>query len=245
MAVEYIKKLFLTLLLCLLFQVSHGQVLISLLFGDKLNSDKIEFGLDGGIAFTQLQGPAASDMTNALHLGFYFDFYLKNQLQLHTGVIVKSTMGAKGIPPYALGNQDLDNLLSTATVRRKLGYFNVPVLLKYRFKNSNFYVEAGPQLGWLHKAYDEFSDSILDENDLLYEHKIKDNIKRLDFGMTGGIGYRLMKGHGMNLGIRYYLGMVNINKSMPNDLYNRSLYLSVGIPIGAGKAEKDAVKTAY
>ncbi|QDH80276.1 PorT family protein [Echinicola soli] len=236
MVVACNKKLFLTLSLCLLCHISHGQILISLLLGDKLNSDKIEFGVDGGIAFTQLHGPATTDMANALHLGFYFDLYLKEQLQLHTGVIVKSTMGAKGMPSYMLGDEDLDELLSTATVRRRLGYFNIPVLLKYRFRNSNFYIEAGPQLGWMHQAYDEFSDSILDDNDLLYEHKIKDDIKRLDFGMTGGIGYRLMKGHGMNLGIRYYLGLVDVSKAMPDQLFNRSLYVSLGIPIGAGKA---------
>ncbi|AWW32108.1 PorT family protein [Echinicola strongylocentroti] len=239
------KHLVTTFSLFVMAQMAHGQVLISLLFGDKLNSDKIEFGLDGGIAFSQLHGPPSSDMANALHLGFYFDFYLKERLKLHTGVIVKSTMGAKALPSYPLGDDELDQLLTNATVRRKLGYFNIPALVKYQFKNSQFYVEAGPQLGWLHKGFDEFSDSILEDDDLLYERKIKNDFKRLDFGMTAGIGYRLMKGHGMNLGIRYYLGMVDINKSMPNDHYNRSLYLSVGIPIGAGKAEKDAVKTPY
>lgn len=245
MEIEIKKKLFLTVTLCLLYHIGQGQVLISLLLGDKLNSDKIEFGLDGGIAFTHLNGPNTSDMAHALHLGFYFDFYLKESLQLHTGVIVKSTMGAKGIPSYSLGDEELDQMLSTADVRRRLGYFSIPIFLKYRFGNSNFYVEAGPQIGWRNKAYDEFSDSILEKNDLSYEHNIKGEIKRADIGFTGGFGYRLMKGHGMNLGLRYYLGVIDISKSMPDPLYNRSLYLTVGIPIGAGKAEKNNVTTAY
>ena len=48
-----------------------------------------------------------------------------------------------------------------------------------------------------------------------------------------------MKGQGMNLGIRYYLGAVNVMLHNPGDpVTNRSLYINVGIPIGAGKAKE-------
>jgi hypothetical protein len=45
-----------------------------------------------------------------------------------------------------------------------------------------------------------------------------------------------MKGNGMNLGVSYYYGLLDITKDN-SGIYNRSLYLSVGIPIGAGKAK--------
>jgi hypothetical protein len=45
----------------------------------------------------------------------------------------------------------------------------------------------------------------------------------------------------MNLGVRYYHGVVNVNNSLEEpDFYNQSIYLAVGIPIGAGKANKVA-----
>ena len=53
------------------------------------------------------------------------------------------------------------------------------------------------------------------------------------------MGYRLMKGHGMNLGVRYYYGIVDVEiDDAGANVYNRSLYLNVGIPIGAGKAKE-------
>jgi hypothetical protein len=48
----------------------------------------------------------------------------------------------------------------------------------------------------------------------------------------------------MNLTVRYYYGLVDITiDDATPDQFNTSLYLSVGIPIGAGKAkEKEAKK---
>jgi hypothetical protein len=57
--------------------------------------------------------------------------------------------------------------------------------------------------------------------------------------MMIGAGYRLLGGDGINLGVRYYHGLVDtyIDDSTPNQ-YNRSLYFAVGIPIGAGNDSK-------
>lgn len=72
-----------------------GQVLISLLLGDKLNSGKVEFGLDGGANFSSLAGVPDSDTATGFHLGFYFD--IKTSKAFHTGVIVKSPLGAQSL----------------------------------------------------------------------------------------------------------------------------------------------------
>jgi hypothetical protein len=84
-------------LLCIfifLTQSAHGQVIISLLFGDKLNSGKVEFGLDGGVNFSSLTANSGSNPLTAFNLGFYFDIKTSERWMIHTGVIVKSTMGA-------------------------------------------------------------------------------------------------------------------------------------------------------
>jgi len=47
-------KLFFIFLLTFSIQQAYSQILISLLFGDKLNSEKLEFGLDGGFNFSQM-----------------------------------------------------------------------------------------------------------------------------------------------------------------------------------------------
>ena len=216
---------------------SNGQVIISLLLGDKLNSGKIEFGLDGGLSLANLHGVNPSSNKPGFNLGFYFDIKLKNpSWMVHTGVMVKSTLGAEDISVYSLNNPDLDNMFSQGSVIRNLAYFNVPIAIKYKLKN-NFFAEVGPMLGLLNKAKDEFVASVAKKDDLIYTLKNKDSYHRLDAGILAGVGYRLMKGNGMNLAVRYYWGFVDITiNDTTAGQYNRALYFAIGIPIGAGKA---------
>jgi hypothetical protein len=231
------------IILCLLLTVNAGksQVLISLVFGDKLNSDKIEFGLDGGLTLSDIQGLDQSKVRNGFNLGFYFDFKMKKpNWMLNTGVLVKSPMGARGLPVYSLNNPDLDNAFAGGSVTTKLSYFNVPVMMKYQFKNK-FFAKAGIQLGLMNKAFDEFSNSITANNDLKFELGTKKLYHPLDAGLAFGIGYRLMKGKGINLGIQYYLGLVGvtIDDNTPNQM-NRAWYFNAGIPIGKANVKKKA-----
>ena len=107
--------------------------------------------------------------------------------------------------------------------------------MKYQFKN-NFFAKAGIQLGLRAKGFDEFTNKVKDDDDLQYKLKTKDEYHPLDAGLAFGIGYRLIKGTGMNIGMQYYLGLVDvvIDDSSPKQ-FNRSLYLTVGIPIGKKK----------
>jgi hypothetical protein len=233
------KKYFLTIGLLLLVSVARTQVLISILLGDKLNSGKIEFGLDGGVNWSALNGLNDSKSIASFNLGFYFDIKLKkNPWTINTGVIVKSTMGAGKLPVYSLGDDALDSAFKEGKVDRKISYFNVPVMIKYRFKN-NIYVKGGIQLGLRYNAHDNFSNSVKEEDDLEYKLKIKDQFHQLDAGFAFGAGYRLMKGAGMNIGLQYYFGFVDvvIDDTSPKQ-FNRVLYLTAGIPIGAKKAKQ-------
>ena len=91
---------------------------------------------------------------------------------------------------------------------------------------------------------DEFVATIEKKDDLTYKIKTKDRYHPLDAGVIAGIGYRLMKGNGMNLAVRYYYGFVDItiDDTTPSQT-NRSLYFAIGIPIGAGK-KPDETKIA-
>jgi hypothetical protein len=215
---------------------ANSQILISILLGDKLNSDKLEFGLDGGLNIANINGIDQTNAVRRFNVGFYFDLKLKNPAwMVHTGVIVKSTLGAKDLPVYNLNDANLNTAFAGGNVDRRLSYFNVPILIKHQFKKS-FFVEAGPMLGLMNKSVDVFTQKVIDADDLSYTLKIRDNYHPLDAGLMVGLGYRLLGGNGMNLGVRYYYGLVDItlDDSTPNQ-YNRSLYFSVGIPIGKAK----------
>ncbi len=220
----------------------NAQVIISLLLGDKLNTGKIEFGLDGGLTLSDIHGLDGAKSLRGFNLGFYFDIKLKNPAWMfNTGVLVKSPLGAEDLPVNSLSDPDLDNVFAGGEVTKKLRYFNVPLMMKYQFKN-HFFAKAGIQLGLMNKAFDEFSKYIEDE-EASYKIKTKDQYHPLDAGLAFGIGYRLMGGNGMNLGIQYYLGLVDIviDDNSPNQT-NRAFYINLGIPIGKAAAQKKAAQ---
>jgi hypothetical protein len=237
------KKLIIITGLLLFCTASYTQVLISLVFGDKLNSGNIEFGLDGGLSLSNLKGPEGSNNRSGLNLGFYFDIKTKNPAwMISTGVIVKGPMGAEGLPVYSLNDAALDSAFRGGSVTTKLGYFYVPVTMKYTFKNRIF-LKGGIQLGLINAASDNFVNSVKEDDDLNYNLKRNHDFAALDAGLVGGIGYRLMKGYGMNLNINYYYGLIDVESDDDGpDVFNRALYFNVGIPIGKGKAEKKAAE---
>ena len=237
----------------MIFSVSYkanSQVLISLLLGDKLNTEKLKFGLDGGVNFANITNINPSNYKAHFNLGFYFDFLLKEKTHwyLHTGVLVKSTMGAQKLNTYTIGNPELDTLFVGGNIERRLSYFNVPILIRYKFKNEIF-IEAGPNLGLLYKAYDDFYNKVKEKQDLLYELNVRDQYRRIDAGVEAGIGYHIIKGTGYNLGFRYYYGLTGLLKDNAgmDPQHNSSFYLYASIPVGAGekaKAKAEAKKKA-
>ena len=62
-------------------------MLLSLIFGDALNSDGLEFGLQGGFNWSSMSGLETSSGNSTFNLGFYFDIKLKEHLSIYTGVI--------------------------------------------------------------------------------------------------------------------------------------------------------------
>lgn len=237
------KKTLFFITLFFTFQIAESQVLMSLIFGDKLNSPNIEFGLEGGANFSTITNQTGADYRTDFNLGFYFDFNLKNPSWIfNTGVIVKSTMGADELPVYSLNNAELDAAFAEGSVSRKINYFNVPLMIKYKF-DSNIYVKAGTQLGLLSTANDVFSKGYNGE-DLEYKNNIRDKIHVIDAGLVFGLGYRLKTGkYGMNLGLQYYHGLVPLLKGDDSPTqFNRSLYVTAGLPIGKAKAAKRAAE---
>jgi len=229
------------LLIFALQSTSRSQVLISILLGDKLNTGKIEFGLNIGLNRSYLLGLDESSGMNNFSLGFYFDILLKNKLYLNTGVLVKSRVGATNIPVYSLEDDDLDSVFAEGYVSRQLKYFYVPINLKYKFE-KNVFIDAGVQIGLSYKGNDIFYNTVSNKDDLSYTNDVRTQFKRIDMGGSAGVGYKFKKGIGMNIGARYYYGFMNIYKSPPDKTNNSYVYFYVDIPIGAKKAKEAQAK---
>lgn len=215
---------------------AQSQILISLLLGDKLNSDGLEFGLETGVNWSQISDLERSNALTTWNIGFYFDIRMKNQWYLYTGVLVKSKLGAD-----ELSENDIKLLNSTiysenGDYSQKINYFLVPALAKYKF-NNHMYLEAGPQFGLMYKAWVEFNSDI-DGREGRIKESNKDLLNRFDAGLTFGLGYTLLKGQGMTVGAKYYLGFVDVYKDI-SGTKNSAFFLKVNIPIGADKAKNE------
>ncbi|WP_157966147.1 outer membrane beta-barrel protein [Cognataquiflexum aquatile] len=230
-------KISLLLLFITVSGTSKAQVIISLLFGDALNTEKIEFGLTGGLNRSYFNGYNGSEGLNNFNLGFYFHIRVKENSFLSTGVLVKSNVGATGMPTYALGDENFDELFEEGNLTTKVNVFYVPIMWQQRI-NQRFLLEGGIQAGLRSKAYDYFN---LESNggDLEFRRQVSDDFTRLDFGLVGGMGYKLKKDlKSMSVGMLYYYGLVDVMKNPDATVNNSSLNVYLRIPIGAGQKEK-------
>ena len=217
---------------------ANSQVLMSLIFGDKLNTGKIEFGLDGGINLSNMSNTEGNMAAN-WNLGFFFYIDLTEKSFLHTGVLVKSQWGTNNLNPYPTGDDDVDSLmLGEGTMDRKISYFNVPITYCHYVYNG-FFLEGGFMVGLRTKATDEMTATSTAGDDVIVQVDIRNQMTRLDAGLLGGIGYKFQKGLGISVGVRYYYGLVEAHTDNWGDKHNNSnLFFFITAPIGKGKAQR-------
>src|SRR5690349_8465431 len=148
------SKCFIILLaLTLLTVTARSQVIIALLFGDKLNTGKLEFGLSGGMNVSNVSGIPDVKAKTGLGLGLFFNIKLSDKWYLHPEASPKFPTGFSKMQPYSLGDAALDSLFQDGNVKRKIKNLALPLLVRYRIKNLLF-AEAGPQIGLRTKAHD-------------------------------------------------------------------------------------------
>ena len=245
------KKWILLFIITYLFTINvNSQVLITLLLGDDLNSDKLEFGLEGGGNFSRIGGLESSSYLKDWNIGFYFDIMIKENKpwNFYTGVLVKSRLGTGNLTEKDVNKLiPLDTFLTNGTYNQRINTFIIPVFLKYKF-NQYLYIEAGPQFGVMYNAWVDYKYENNDE----YIHKKnynKELFNKIDFGFAGGTGYRFKGRTGWTVGIKYYYGIVDAIKSIENS-NNQALFLKLNIPIGRSeraqqkREEKQAKKRA-
>lgn len=234
-----VKKTFLIILFTLMGATVQSQVLLSLIFGDKLNSDGLEFGLTGGYNWSGIDDVGTKKL-GKFNLGFYFDITLKNQWHLDTGVLVKSTLGTDKLTDDDLDFLEISKRPEDGSYSQELESFVVPILIKYVFKNK-IHVEAGPQVGWVRKGAVVFNHKNSNE-EVFVKVDNTEILNKIDAGLAFGAGYKLKDNAGMTVGIKYYIGLVDAYKTKSNTT-NNSLFLSLNVPIGAKNKKKETEKT--
>jgi hypothetical protein len=133
------------------------------------------------------------------------------------------------------------NPIGELTFHSNFDYLTIPILGRLTFgKKIEFYVNAGPYLGYLLKQKDiteasgEYPKTEIDNTD---------NFEKLDFGLTTGLGmnYPLLEKLLLTVEIRNNLGLTNTS-SLPvaNDgsIKTNSTSLLIGVTYRLGKVNE-------
>jgi hypothetical protein len=230
------KKLFFLLLLAGTSKNINSQIIIAVLFGDKLNTGKLEFGLVLSPALANLSN-SGGDFRSALNLAMFFNIKPYNKFFIHAELTPKASFGAKNIDPYSLGSDSLNAFFNEGSVERIIKTMGVTVLGRYTISQKIF-ADAGIQTDLLYKPRDIFTTTF-NNSELQYTQKLDERFTRLDLQLAGGLFYKFKPDRGsMGIGIRYVHGLTDIDKLMAGSQVNISWQANITIPIGAVPKEK-------
>lgn len=154
-----------------------------------VEAQKLSFGAKGGLNIAKLTDYDDSKTRTSIFAGGFVNIALDKSLSIQPELLY-SGQGTK---------YDVDGGLFDIKSTTKLGYINIPVMVQYRLV-PEFYLEAGPQLGFLTSAKTKSGKVTVDT---------KDDYKSVDFGLGFGLGYQFPIGVG--IGARYMFGLSNIS----------------------------------
>jgi hypothetical protein len=228
------------LILIIIFCHSSGnsQILISILLGNKINRDKVELGLDGGLSLSSFTNQKDAQYKGSLNLGMYLDFKIKKtNFIFFTGYIPKYTLGATKLNVFPSGSEIIDTVFNEGFIKRKLNYFALPFGIKYKFKNHIF-IGLGAQIGYLFKVKDYYITKIKKNEDIEFHQKVTSKFNPIDWGLTFRLGYEFEKSNDLKIYINYYQGFINVYKTHSSlKRWNNVININLQIPLGK-KSEK-------
>ena len=234
------KFLFILFISGLSIQV-NSQVLLSLIFGDKLNSPNIEFGLDGGGSLTKISKLDTKKYLREWYLGFYFDLKTKANFNIYTGVHVKSNLGAAKLTENDLEFLEVPTVVDSegnpieGDYSQRLNTFVVPILIRKYLKN-NIYFELGPQFGLTYKTFVMFEETTKNRETIIKEYN-NSVTNWFEADVAAGAGYKFKKGPGWSVGLQYFYGFTNVYKNR-SGTKNSGFFIRATVPIGRKKAER-------
>lgn len=173
-----------------------------------MEAQEMRFGVKGGVNFSNMTMKAGgfsakNDGRTAFHIGVVAEFELSETFSIQPELLYNS-VGSKSKDSFGGYTEE-----STA----KLDYLSIPIMAKY-YLMEGFAVEAGPQIGILMSAKEDysFSGGGISESG---SDDVKDALKGIDLGLGIGASYRLDMG--LFFSARYVLGLSNIGKDNTPD----------------------------
>ncbi len=222
---------------------AQGQVLIALIFGDKVSNERFQLGINVsavGSAFMGFQDSVRIDWS----MSIYGEIALHRRFHLLPCLALKYPGGAKdmtpslpGYPFKTIGEPTFDQVVTEGEVRRELRYLSLPVI--GRVLVGPLGIGAGPQIGVLLTA-----DDVASRKDggtrISLKHGVVDELRRVDFGFVMSLDYSFWPAkamRSMRLRGSGYVGVVDTIKKgdSAGGIRNWNVMLGLDIPIGGPK----------
>ncbi|MCC3156625.1 PorT family protein [Hymenobacter sp. 15J16-1T3B] len=199
-------------------------------------ADGVRFGIRAGLNVADWSGDAVQgvqqllDLTDGavtrqqrpgFHAGAYVSLPLGPRFTLEPGV----QYAEKGVVVTGkLPLEQLDFLNAKATATARMGYIDVPVLLK-GYLTRGLYLYAGPQASYLATGKVRVAAGALGFTAFKQDFDVRRYFRSIDFGVTGGAGYQFANGLGLSAGYDY--GLSSLDDSNRFDAQNRVVKASL------------------
>ena len=208
-----------------------AQVLIGLLFGDKVSTEKFHLGINVGANFANLSGIDGTKARTGFIFGLLGEWRFAENFYLQPELLPFYAAGAKNLPPEGLDIPELDPLVTDKKRQRQTNYFAIPVVVKYGAMNRRLHLGVGGQIGFLTSATDRYEGVV--ENRITIENDIEEHLAGTDAGLVFHVEYKMAPSYGTGINVRYYLGLTDTIKDNPGDaVYNRIFSVFVSVPLG-------------
>lgn len=160
------------------------------------NAQTLSFGVKGGLTLSKLTNFDDSKVRPSIFAGGFANIAFNESMSVQ--------------PELLYSGQGTKYELLTQTITYRFNYINVPVMFQYRIV-PEFYLEAGPQAGFLVSAKTHAGKVTID---------VGDATKGVDFGLGFGLGYQFPVGVGV--AARYMFGLTNTAENS-NESYKNSV----------------------
>jgi hypothetical protein len=182
------------------------------------------FGIKGGVNFANMTisggGMSLSPKSiTGFHIGPVADFQLKDQFHFNTGLLY-STKGFK---------MDVSGEGESFSGTETFSYLEIPLNLAYLFPindKSDFFIQAGPYLGYALSGKDKFGS---ETHDIDFA---EDMIKRFDYGVGFGGGVQFGS---IVASVNYQLGLANLNDDPDVDATFKNKVFQISLAYMFGK----------
>ncbi len=202
-------------------------------------AQEVKYGIKVGVNVAQWGGDAKStikdivDLAGVLsteanvgfHVGPFMNIAVNDQLSFETALMI-SKKGYKIRGKLTEEDGALLSLLNlNVSVTQDSYYLDLPVVVKYNV-TGGLSIFGGPQFSYLVSNDLDLKAGILGFNVINKQLDINENFRKMDVGLSAGVGYDFE--NGMNISASYDWGLTSLDKNSNFDAFNRVAKVSIG-----------------